>query len=103
MRSACRLWSKRRPCLRKGLVERMFASVAERRMPDVVDQRQRLGEILVQPQRLGDGPGDLRYFRCVRQTAAKMVGVAIREDLRLARKTTKRASMNNARAVSLKS
>jgi hypothetical protein len=42
-----------------GMVERFFASVAEGRMADVVDQGQRFDEIDVEIQSSGDGAGDL--------------------------------------------
>ena len=35
----------------QGAVERLFAGMAEGRMPDVVRQRQRLGQLRIQPQR----------------------------------------------------
>ena len=40
------------------------------------DQRQRLGQVLVQSQRPRDGARDLRHFHGVGQAAAEVVGAA---------------------------
>jgi len=44
--------------------------MAERRMAKVVGQRQRLRQILVEPQGAGDGAGDLRHLDRVGQPGA---------------------------------
>ena len=41
-------------------VEHALAGVAERRVAEVVAERDRFGQLFVQPQHLGDGPRDLR-------------------------------------------
>jgi len=46
----------------KGLVEGVFAGVAEGRMADVMDEREGLGEGRVEAQGAGHGAGDLSYF-----------------------------------------
>src|ERR1700730_7072929 len=51
---------KRKPVLAHGGVERFFSRVAERRMAEVVNQRERLREIGVQSKLRGDGGRDLR-------------------------------------------
>ena len=40
--------------------DEMFAVMAERRMPKVVRERKRLGEILIKTKRARQRPGDLR-------------------------------------------
>ena len=40
-------------------VQFLLAGVGERRVSDIVGQGQGLGQILIQPQRTGNGPGDL--------------------------------------------
>ena len=44
---------------RHAVVERVLAGVAEGRVAEVVRQRQRLGEILVEAERAGERAGDL--------------------------------------------
>ena len=50
MRRVCALWSKPPIRLHRG-VQRLLAGMAERRVAEIVRQRHRLGEILVEPQR----------------------------------------------------
>ena len=56
----------------------LLAGVAEGRVAQVVAERDGLGEVLVQPQRPGDGPGDAGHLQGVRQPGA--VVVALRGD-----------------------
>ena len=85
----------------EALIERSFAGVAEGRVADVVNQRQRLRQVLVQSQRLGHAARDLHHFNGVRQAAAKVVRGATGEHLRLARQPAKRARLHNPFAVPL--
>ena len=48
-------------------VERIFAGMAEWRMAEVVGEAQRLGQILVETERAGDRPADLRDLEAVGQ------------------------------------
>jgi hypothetical protein len=86
----------------QALVEGLFAGVAKGRMADVVRQRQRLGQLRIQPQRAAS-VRDLGHFQGVGQAAAEVVrrGVAgqAREDLRLAGQAAKGARVQNAGAV----
>jgi len=63
------------------IVKHVFAGVAERRMADVMDEREGFGEIGVESKGSGDGAGDLRNLKSVGETVAEMVGVASGEDL----------------------
>ena len=83
-------------------VQRALACVTERRMPDVVYQRQRLHQIDIQIERPGNRARDLRDLHGVRQPGAEVIGVAPREDLRLVFQPPKRARVNDAVAVTLK-
>ena len=87
----------------QALIQRLFPGVAKGRMADVVRQRQRLGQLLIQSQRARQRAGDLRHFQRMCEAAAKVVrrGVAgqPREDLRLAGKTAKGARVQDAGAV----
>ena len=47
-------------------LEHTFAGVAERRVPEVVAERDRLGELLVEPEHLRNAARDLRHFERVR-------------------------------------
>ena len=83
----------------EALVQCPFAGVAEGWMADIVDQRERFGEIDVEAQRAGDLPRDLCNFDGVREAAAKVVGGAAGENLRLAREAAKRTRLHHAIAV----
>src|SRR5262249_534175 len=56
-------------------VEAALAGVTERRMADVVDEREGFGKVYVQFESFCDGAGDLCDFERVREAIAKMVGV----------------------------
>ena len=73
--------------------------MAKRRMANVMNERERFGEIGVKAQRIRDGARDLRDFKRVRETVAEMVGIARCEDLRLRFEPAKGAGMNYAIAV----
>ena len=83
-------------------MQRLFSGVAEGRVADVVDERQRFDEINIQAQRGGDGAGNLRDFQRVGQAAAQMVRKSAGEDLGLAGETAERSSVQYAVAVALK-
>ncbi len=102
MRSACRLWSKRRPWRREALVQRALARVAEGRMADVVNQCQCLGEIFVQAKSGCGGSGNLRDLDRVGQTAAKVIGRPARKDLGLPSQPAKGTRLHNPFAIALK-
>src|SRR3546814_4478920 len=61
-------------------LQRILAGVAEGWMADIVREAQRLGQILVEPERSRDRPPDLRDFEAVRQPDAKMVAVGRSEE-----------------------
>jgi hypothetical protein len=84
-----------------GGVERLFSGVAERWMADVVDQSQRFGEVIVEPELGGDGARDLRNFDGMSQAVAKMVGIAASKDLGLSFETAKSARVHNTVAIAL--
>ncbi len=82
-------------------VQLVFAGVRERRVPDVVTERQRLGEVLIQVQSGGNGAGDLRHLDGVRQAVAEMVRDAGRKNLHLVFQPAKGARVNDAVAIAL--
>ena len=83
-------------------VERLLAGMAERRVAEIVRQRQRLGQILVETERAADRARDLRHFEAVGQPGAVVVALVIDEDLRLVVQPPKRGRMDDAVAVALK-
>ena len=60
------------------LVERVLAGMAERRVAEIVDQRHRLGEILVAAQRARQRAGDLRHLDRMGQPRAVVVALVRR-------------------------
>ncbi len=84
------------------LVERILAGMAERRMAEVVGEAQRLGQILVEAERAGDGAADLRDFEAVGQADAIMVAVGRDEHLRLVAQAAEGDRMDDPVAVALK-
>ena len=82
-------------------IQLLFAGVREGRMADVVRQRQRLGQILVQLQHRGQRARDLRDLDGVRQPIAKVVGDAGWKDLRLVFQAAKSAGVDHAIAIAL--
>ena len=60
---------------RAYLVQRAFARVAERRVTEVVSERDRFGQVLVQAQRPRDRARDLRDLERVRQPRAVVVAL----------------------------
>ena len=59
--------------------------MSERRVTEIVGERQRFGEILVQAERASDRAGDLRDLERVGQPRAVMIAFVINEHLRLVR------------------
>ena len=82
-------------------VERILAGMAERRMAEVVGKAQRLGQVLVEAERPGDGPADLRDFEAVGQPDPEMVAVGRDEHLRLVAQAAEGDRMDDAVAVAL--
>jgi len=56
--------------------------MAERRVAEIVRQRERLAQILVEPERTGERASDLLHFEGMRQPGPVMV--ALMEDKHLA-------------------
>ena len=83
--------------------ERFLAGMAERRVAEIVRERQRLGQILVETAARGAMRArDLRHFEAVGQPRAVMIALVIDEDLRLVLQAAERGRMNDAVAVALK-
>src|SRR5262249_14864769 len=83
-------------------VDHALAGVTERRVAEVVAERDRLGQLLVQPQHLGDRARDLRDLERMRQARAVVIAGRREEDLRLVLETAERLAVDDAVAVALK-
>jgi hypothetical protein len=77
----------------------VFASMAERRMANVMNERQCLDQSRIQPQCVRNGTGDLGHLDGVRQAIAKMIGEAHGKNLGLGFQAAKGARVNNTIAV----
>ena len=73
------------------LAENALSRVTERRVPEVVRERDRLGEVFVQPQRTRDRTSDLRAFERMREAIPVVVALVVDEHLRLVLETPKGA------------
>ena len=82
-------------------VERLFTRMAERRMADIVREAQRLGQILVQPQRTRDHASDLRHLQAVGQAGAIVIARRSNEHLRLAAQAAKGDRVDDPVAIAL--
>jgi len=80
-------------------VELVFASVAEGRMPDVMDEGESFGKFRVKAERCGNRASDLRNFQSMREPIAKMIGITDGEDLRLGFKAAEGTRVNDAVTV----
>ena len=87
----------------QGLVEGLFAGVAEGWVADVVGECEGFSELLVQAKGSGDGAGDLGDFESVREAAAEVVTRKIAceagEDLCFSGEAAEGACVQNAGAV----
>ena len=70
--------------------ERVLPGVTERRVPEVVGERDRLGEVFVEAQDASDRAGELRRLERVGEARAVVVALVVDEDLRLVFEPAKR-------------
>ena len=80
-------------------IERALAGVAEGRMAEVVRERRRLRQILVEPERARKRTGDLHDFERVGEPGAEMIALVIDEHLRLVREAAERRGVDDAVAI----
>src|SRR6185503_10138568 len=79
-----------------------LAGVAERRVAEIVSERDGLGQLLVQAQDLGDGARDLRDLERVRQPGAVVVARGCEEDLGFVLESAKGLAVDDAVTIALK-
>jgi len=82
-------------------VQKALARVPERRVPEVVPQRDGLGQVLVEPQRPHDGARYLRDLQRVGKARAVVVAFRRYEHLRFVLEPAERFAMEYAVAVAL--
>ena len=82
-------------------VERVLAGMAERRVAEIVAERDRFGEIVVEPKRPGERARDLRHLDGMGEAGAEMVALVIDEDLGLVGEAAEGGGMDDAVAVAL--
>ena len=73
-----------------AVVERILAGVAEGRVAEIVRQRDRFGQRLVQRERACDRAGDLRHFDRMGHARAIQIAFVIDEHLGLVAQAAKR-------------
>ena len=82
-------------------IQGILAGMPERRVAQVVGQRNRLHQVLVQAQVAGDRTGDLRDFDAVGQAGAEQIAFVIDEHLGLVFQAPESGRMDNAVAIAL--
>ena len=101
-RSECSLWRKRvPPALAHARVEHLLADVAERRVAEVVAEPDRLGQVLVEPQRPRHVARDPAGLERVREPGAVVVALGRDEHLRLVLEPPERLGVHDPVAVAL--
>jgi hypothetical protein len=88
--------------LAHGLIEGLLAGVTKWRMANVVYERQRLSEVHIQLQLLGNGPRNLRHFDGMREPVAEVIADALGENLGFVFEAAEGARVNDTVAIALK-
>jgi hypothetical protein len=86
---------------RHQCVDDALSSVAERRVAEIVTERDRLGQLLVQTQDFRDRARYLRNLQGVGQTRAIVIAGRRKKDLRLVLQTPERLAVDDPIAVTL--
>lgn len=82
-------------------IERILARVAERRMPQVMGERDCFNQIFVEPEVAGDRTPQLSHLKRMRHPGAKKIPLVIQENLGFIDQTAKSAAVDDAIAVPL--
>ena len=80
-------------------IQRPLAGMPKRRMAEVMRQRQRFRQILVEAELPGQRAGDLRHFERVGEPGAIVVALVEHEDLGLVLQAAKRGGMDHPVAI----
>src|SRR5918998_6912083 len=89
------------PALAQARVENGLAGVPEGRVPQVVPETDRLGEVLVQPERARDPARDAARLERMREPGAVVIALGRDEDLRLVLQPPERLRVHDPVAVTL--
>ena len=87
--------------LAQGRVERLLAGVAEGRVAEVVAEPDRLGQVLVEAERAGDGAGDPAGLQGVGEAGAVVIALGGDEDLGLVLEPAEGLRVDDPVAVAL--
>ena len=85
----------------RELIQRPLSGVAEGGVAKVVGEADGLGQVLIEPQRPGDGAGDLGDFQRVGQAGAVEVALRREEDLRFLLEPPERLAVEHPVTVPL--
>ena len=80
-------------------IQRPLAGMAERRMAEIMGERQGFGEVLVQPELARQRAGDLRHLQRMGQPGAVMVALVEHEHLGLVLQAAERGGMDHPVAI----
>ena len=83
----------------QAVVERALAGMAERRMAEVMGERERFGEVFVEPERAGERAGDLGDFERMGEAGAEMIALVEDKDLGLVREPAECGAMDDSVTV----
>src|SRR6185369_6166632 len=86
----------------EAAIERALAGMSERWVPEVVRQRKRFGQILVEAERAGERARNLRNFKGMRQPRAVVIALVEDEDLRLVGEPAECVRVNDTIAIAAK-
>ena len=76
--------------------------MAEWRMAKIMNQRQSLGEILIDVQRSRQSPRNLPHLQRMGQPCSKMIVLVVNKDLRLVHQAAKSVAVDDPIAIALK-
>jgi hypothetical protein len=82
-------------------IEGALARMAERRMAEIMGERDRFGQIFVEAKRARQRAGDLRDFEGMGQTSPVVVALGGEEDLRLALESAESGRVDDPVAITL--
>ena len=86
---------------RHEAVDDALAGMAEWRVPEVVAEGDGFGQLFVQPEHFGDGPGDLRDLERVREAGPVVIAGRREEDLRLVLEAPEGLAVDDAIPIAL--
>ena len=88
--------------LRHAIGQRILAGMPERGVSQIVGQRHRLHQVLIQPQGPGNAAAQLSHLKRMRQPGAKQIAFVVQEHLGLVDQASKGGGVNHPIAVPLK-